>query len=84
MKTRVFLKYLVNDAWIRHSLPTIVRERTLIMWEGGAREFYKFFKKFFLAQGTKEPNISWPSSFFVKNFKAPTISFSFLFKPCLL
>ena len=31
---------------------------------GGAEGFYKFFKKFFVAQETIELNISWRSSFF--------------------
>ena len=33
----------------------------------GARGFYKFFKKYFVAQRTIELNISRPSNFFEKN-----------------
>ena len=33
---------------------------------GGAGGFYKFFKKYFVAQGTIELNITWPSHFSVK------------------
>ena len=50
---------------------------------GGDGGFYKFFKKFFLAQGTIDLNISWPSNFFWKYFMAPPINFSFLFKAYL-
>ena len=50
---------------------------------GGAGGFYKFFKKFFVAQETIELNISRPSNFFRKYFMAPPINFSFLFKAYL-
>ena len=40
----------------------------------GAGEFYKFFKKFFVAQETIDLNISWPSNFFRKYFMVPPIS----------
>ena len=50
---------------------------------GGARRFYKFFKKNFVAQETIDLNISWPSNFFRKYFMAPPINFSFLFKAYL-
>ena len=50
---------------------------------GGARGFYKFFKKNFVAQETIDLNISWPSNFFRKYFMAPPINFSFLFKAYL-
>ena len=46
----------------------------------GAGGFYKFFKKFFIAQETIDLHISWPSNFFRKYFMAPPISFSFLYK----
>ena len=45
----------------------------------GAGGFYKFFKKYFVAQETIDLNISWPSNFF-KKYMAPPISLSFLFK----
>ena len=45
--------------------------------------FYKFFKKFFVAQETIYLNISWPKDFFGKYFMAPPINFSFLFKAYL-
>ena len=51
--------------------------------EGGAGGFYKFFKNFFVAQETKDLQISWPSNFFRKYFMAPPINFSFLFKAYL-
>ena len=47
---------------------------------GGAGEFYKFFKKFFVAQETIDRNISRPSNFLRKYFMVPLINFSFLFK----
>ena len=50
---------------------------------GGDGGFYKFFKKIFLAQGTIDLNISWPSNFLWKYFMAPPINFSFLFKAYL-
>ena len=50
---------------------------------GKARRFYKVFKKFFVAQETKDPNISWPVNLFSKYFMAPPINFSFLFKAYL-
>ena len=46
---------------------------------GVAGVFYKFFKKYFVAQDTIDLNISWPSNFFRKYFIAPPINFSFLF-----
>ena len=49
----------------------------------GSGGFYKFLKKFFVAQETIDLNISWPSNFFEKYFMAPPINFSFLFKACL-
>ena len=49
-----------------------------IKYVGGGKEgFYKFLKKFFVAQETIELNISWPSNFFRKYFMAPRINFSF-------
>ena len=45
--------------------------------------FYKFFKKYFVAQETIDLNISWSSNFFRKYFMAPPINFSFLFKAYL-
>ena len=50
---------------------------------GGPGGFYKFFKKYFVAQETIDLNISWPSNFFRKYFMAPPINFSFLFKAYL-
>ena len=50
--------------------------------EGGGG-FYKFFKRFFVAQETIDLNISWPSEFLRKYFMAPPINFSFLFKAYL-
>ena len=46
-------------------------------------EFYKFFKKYFVAQETIDLNMSWPSNFFRKYFMAPLIIFSFVFKAFL-
>ena len=37
---------------------------------GEAGGFYKFFKKYFIAQETIDLNISWPSDFFEKYFMA--------------
>lgn len=51
--------------------------------EAGAGDFYKFFKKYFVAQGTIKLNISWPSNFVEKYFMAQAINFSFFFKACL-
>ena len=52
-----------------------------IIWGGGGGgEFPKFFKKYFVARGTIELNISWPCNFFKKSFMAPPINFSFSFK----
>ena len=48
---------------------------------GGAGGFYKFFKNYFVAQGTVELNISPHSNFFKKYFMAPPINFSLAFKP---
>ena len=45
--------------------------------EGGG--FYKFYKKYLVAHGIKDLNISWSSRFFIKNVLAPPINFSFLF-----
>ena len=42
---------------------------------GGARGFYKFFKKKFVAQETIGLNISWPSNFFQKIFHGPSHHF---------
>ena len=50
---------------------------------GGTGEFYKFFKKYFVAQGTIDLNISWTSISFEKYFMAPPINFSSLFKASL-
>ena len=50
---------------------------------GGAGGFYKFFKKYFVAQETIDLNTSWPSNFFRKYFMAAPINFSFLFKAYL-
>ena len=50
---------------------------------GAAGEFYKFFKKYFVAQETIDLNMSWPSNFFRKYFMAPLIIFSFVFKAFL-
>ena len=58
-------------------------ERTLSMQEGRVVEgggFYKFFKKYFVAQETIDLLISWPSNFFRKYFMAPPTNFGFLFK----
>ena len=50
---------------------------------GGTGGFYKFFKKYFVAQDTIDLNILWPSYFFRKYFMASSINFSFLFKAYL-
>ena len=50
--------------------------------EGGGG-FYKFSKKHFVAQGTVELNISWPSYLFKKYLIAPPINFCLAFKPWL-
>ena len=50
---------------------------------GGTGGFYKFFKKYFVAQGTIDLNISWTSISFEKYFMAPPINFSSLFKASL-
>ena len=42
---------------------------------GGAGGFYKFVRKFFIAQENIDLNISWPSNFFRKYFMAPPINF---------
>ena len=53
--------------------------------EGGGEgeEFYKFFKKKFVAQETIHLNISRPNNFFGKYFITLPINFSFLFKAYL-
>ena len=50
---------------------------------GEGEEFYKFFKKKFVAQETIHLNISRPSNFFGKYFMTLPINFSFLFKAYL-
>ena len=56
-------------------------KRAYIKYVGvGAAGFYKFFKKFFVAQETIDLNITWPSNFFRKYFMTLPINFSFLFK----
>ena len=40
--------------------------------------FYKFFKKYFVTQGTVELNISWPSNFFKKYFMALQLIWSLI------
>ena len=47
----------------------------------GAGGFQTFFRKNFVAQGTIEINISWPSNFVKKYFMALPINFSFFFSP---
>ena len=49
----------------------------------GVGGFYKFFKKYFVAQGTTELNILWLSNFIEQNSMAPPNSFIFLFNPWL-
>ena len=49
---------------------------------GGAGGFYKFFKKYFVAQETIDLNISWPINFFRKYFMAPPILVSYLRLTC--
>ena len=44
----------------------------------GGGVFYKFFKKYFVAQETIDLNNSWPSHFFEKYFMASPINFSSL------
>ena len=62
----------------------IFSERVYIKYVGGvAGGFYKFFKRYFVAQGTVELHISWSSNFFKKYFMSPPISFSLAFKPWL-
>ena len=70
-----------NKALGNH-LSKLVREGTLSIQEGRAEGFYKFFKKYFVAQETIDLNISWPINFFRKYFMAPSYS-SFLFKAYL-
>ena len=74
--TGVFLWIL--RSFKEHLLGTIIKHVG-----GAAGGFYKFFKKFFVAQETIDLNISRPSSFFRKYFMAPLINFSFLFKAYL-
>ena len=50
---------------------------------GGAGGFYKFVRKFFIAQENIDLNISWPSNFSRKYFIAPPINYNFLFKAYL-
>ena len=51
---------------------------------GRAGGIYKFFKKYFVDQGTIELNISWSSNFSDKIFHALPLNFSFSFKYWLL
>ena len=63
-----------------------LRDPTLSKHEGvggGVRGFYKFFKKYLVAQETIDVNISWPSNFFRNYFMAPPTSFSLLFQAYL-
>ena len=46
--------------------------------QGGG--FYRLFRKYFVAQGAIELNISRPSNFFEKKFMAPRINFSFFLR----
>ena len=49
----------------------------------GTGGFYKFFRKFFIAQETIDLNISWPSNLFRKYFMPlPSILVSYLRLPC--
>ena len=52
--------------------------------EAGAGDFYKFFKKYFVAQGTIKLNISLPSNFVEKYFMDQDINFSFLYRAYIL
>ena len=64
-------------------LTTDINSGEYIKYVGeGAVGFYKFFKKYFVAQETIDLNISWPINFFRKYFMAPSYS-SFLFKAYL-
>ena len=45
---------------------------------GGGGGFYKFVNKTFVAQGTIDLNILWPSNFFQKIFHGPSHQFQFL------
>ena len=60
-----------------------IRECTLSMQEG-VRRVLQIFQKKFVAQETKDLNISWPGNFFRKYFMALPINFSFLSKANLL
>ena len=52
--------------------------------EAGTGDFYKFFKKYFVAQGTIKLNISLPNNFVEKYFMGQDINFSFLYKAYIL
>ena len=70
---------------VDNGLKLELRERTLSMQERGRGEgwhggFYKFSKKYFVAQETIDLNIPCPSNFLRKYFMAPPIIFSFLIK----
>ena len=71
-------------AWSNAKLKKFLDKGAYIKYVGGgAGEFYKFFKKFFVAQETIGLNISWPRNFFKKYFMAPPINYSFLLKAYL-
>ena len=71
--------WFLYDNDLRHE--RVKSKGAYIKYVGGdTGGFYKFFKKYFVAQETMDLNISWPSNFSRKYFMAPSINFSFLFK----
>ena len=51
-----------------------------VKWGGGGGVEVGQRRKTFVAKGKIELNISWPSKFFEKNFRAPLINLSVSFK----
>ena len=72
----VITKLLQSVTEVYYKVRQVLQSATVITkWDvtmyikyvgGGTWGFYKFFKKSFVAQGTIELNISWPSNFFEK------------------
>ena len=72
------------EGYRENILPLLFEVSMKILYVGGvAGGFYKFFKRYFVAQGIVELHISWSSNFFKKYFMSPPISFSLAFKPWL-
>ena len=54
-----------------------------VKYKGGGTESFSVFLKEFCSPGIIELRFSGPINFFEKDFKVPTINFSFLYKVCI-